>query len=1490
MSDHLQPWIEPELEARIVALVLGEASDFEREELERLIEERPELALFRERIEKVHGLLGEYAAEGEQPEAEDEETWRMSDERRQALLTTLQGEPGSAASGATEKDPDEARHPQPGHGSSDGRSGRIILLFSRFAAAACLMLALGWGVKAFGPQGGGGGGDDTVALYENDRWGAADGESLYSVAPGHGQVAPITPSPERDDLKLTNQEHDYAEIGHGAYLYSGTTDQPTSSTAQSSLSAIEGNISALGDIEITATTTAPSSGPAMEMAKLEQRNYRVLNESGELAQVLDERVVTEEKRDQALSAGNGVATADEKGGQEQLGFMTGDSNVSTELKNGTVSEEVTQELWRDESDKEVNTRGAGGNQNQNAPAMDGLYVEEEPAEPADNAGMDAEDDVIHGGVSISVDFGDEDEEMALGLTEDATESPATFGRSASAGKDFAQSAEDGAMIGHGGRNSGSGGDPFGGLGGGDGGGGADSTLHPRMSPSQDRFFSSGGTIDSSGLASGGIVLTEPAPVDAKPKPAPAQQVQRQEAKSNGSNRGRADFGEVTSEEGGLGLGGYVDVTDMAPPPNESFDAQPVRKPVPTPGAAPAMPATATDQYGTEYLPEVPMPTTAAPSTSVPAPPRKESSTEAYLRPQISTEAEELPAMELQEQQPTSGEFDGFYYLAPEAQAPAPKAANKQRASKLERDFDRSDAQSGRSMATNSLAEQLPNLEAESLAKKAAPRKPEVSQELGAIEKETEQIEQQISQLELLQDKRRVLATDALLSPESSDKMLEDAEKTQMQLADLQDQLAPLQQKQKALSIAAEADTRQLKREEVLAEKQAALAEMNTLKLKLTESRLLEDQLGDKARVGRELQQLRDTAAKAEREGDSARARELREKAQTIETNLRKQAEASKDNAEARQKVTERLVELGDQVELRDKQLETLARRKAGLESRSDKVSSIVIPEIEFENTPLSDAVEFLHIKSRDLDDIEPDPERKGVDVILRNLGGETAVLADKRVSLRLTDVPLLDAAAALADAAGLDYQVTPEAIVVFSDSEVESQPQARAVPSNLEELSAADEPFSTFSLHVSDVSFKLAQDALAKGEWPDAARIRVEEFVNAFDYGDPMPSQQEKVACALEQAVHPFLQQRNLLRISMRTAAKGRAQDTPLRLTVLLDNSGSMERPDRQQSVQRAFWLLANQLQPSDQVSLIGFARTPRLLAQTKGQASRQLTEIVATTPSQGGTNLEQALTLAWEKAKEEKLEGAQNRIVLLTDGAANLGDADPDRLSAMVEQMRQDGIAFDAAGVGAEGLNDEILEALTRKGDGRYYVLNKPEDADEGFAKQIAGALRPAAMNVKVQVEFNPDRVGNYKLLGFEKHRLEKEDFRNDAVDAAEMAAEEAGVAVYQVEPLPGGEGDIGYVSVRFKDMSTGAMVERRWPIPYEPNTARLRQAAPSMRIATVASLFASKLKGDPLGETVSLRELSRVMAELPAQQQSMERVKELRQMIDQARFLTGQ
>ena len=433
------------------------------------------------------------------------------------------------------------------------------------------------------------------------------------------------------------------------------------------------------------------------------------------------------------------------------------------------------------------------------------------------------------------------------------------------------------------------------------------------------------------------------------------------------------------------------------------------------------------------------------------------------------------------------------------------------------------------------------------------------------------------------------------------------------------------------------------------------------------------------------------------------------------------------------------------------------------------------------------------------------------------------------------------------------------------------------------ELSAAKQTHSTFSLNVSDVSYQLVKAGLLEGgEMPKSEKIRVEEFVNAFDYGDPNVdvASGQKVNCVVEQVAHPFYQQRNLMRIGMKTGALGRSQ--PLRLTVLLDNSGSMERADRAATVYRAMETLAAQLGPEDEVTLLSFARDARMVAQkVKGDESQKLAEIVKQIPSEGGTNLSLAIQQAYATALQSVEDGAMSRVVLITDGAANLGDSDPEVLAQKIEQMRQSGIAFDACGVGGDGLDDEMLEALTRKGDGRYYFINKSEDADKDFAQKLAGALRPAAQNVKVQVVFNPDRVGKYRLVGFEKHRLEKKDFRNDAVDAAEMAAEECGNALYQVEAKPNGTGSVGTVFVRFRDVSTGKMIERSWDIPYQPNIHNIQNAKPSMQLASLAGMLGELLKyGEQSG--VVLDQLRPLYGKLRSEYQSDTEVKDLIRMCE--------
>lgn len=439
------------------------------------------------------------------------------------------------------------------------------------------------------------------------------------------------------------------------------------------------------------------------------------------------------------------------------------------------------------------------------------------------------------------------------------------------------------------------------------------------------------------------------------------------------------------------------------------------------------------------------------------------------------------------------------------------------------------------------------------------------------------------------------------------------------------------------------------------------------------------------------------------------------------------------------------------------------------------------------------------------------------------------------------------------------------------------------------EIPTRENPFSTFSLNVSDASFQLARAALQRRQWPDAAALRTEEFVNALRYGDAPPRPREAVSLTQEQAHDPFLHGRTLLRLSVQTASAGRNSRQPLNLTVLLDTSGSMERADRQEILREALASLAAELRAGDTISVLGFARTPRLLLEpTRGEtAAGKLRQLVGSTPPEGGTNLSAALILAYEQNRQTRTATSLNRIVLLTDGAANLGDADPGQLAALVKSQSAEEATLDCFGVGFDDYNDAVLETLARESHGRYAYLNSAAQAREDFARQLAGSLQVAAKNVKVQVEFNPERVSAHHLFGYEKHQLRAEEFRDNTVRAAELGAAESGTALYRVALRADGRGEIGTVRVRYQDPRSGAFSERSWVIPFETTTPLFGQAAPGIRWATIAAYFAEKLQGGAGSEMIQLAFLCDAARLLDAAGTPPAENRNLLQMLEQARLL---
>ena len=438
------------------------------------------------------------------------------------------------------------------------------------------------------------------------------------------------------------------------------------------------------------------------------------------------------------------------------------------------------------------------------------------------------------------------------------------------------------------------------------------------------------------------------------------------------------------------------------------------------------------------------------------------------------------------------------------------------------------------------------------------------------------------------------------------------------------------------------------------------------------------------------------------------------------------------------------------------------------------------------------------------------------------------------------------------------------------------------------EVSAKENAFSTFSLNVSDVSFQLASASLEKGRMPEPATVRSEEFINALNYRDPEPAPGAPFAFATERARYPFAHNRDLLRISLKTAAAGREPGRPLNLVLLVDNSGSMERADRVRILRESMRVLAQQLKPEDKLSLITFSRAPRLWADgVPGDKAMEVAQRAAEITPEGGTDLSAAMDLGYKTALKHYQAGSVNRVVLMTDGAANLGDVRAEALKQKVEAHRKQGVAFDCFGVGWEGYNDDLLEQLSRNGDGRYGFINTPEAATIEFAGQLAGALRVAASDVKVQIEFNPRRVTAYRQVGYAKHQLKKEQFRDNTVDAAEIGAAESGNALYVVEVNPRGEGDIATARARFKVPGTSDYREQEWTIPYSAPASPLEQSSSSLRLAATASAFSEWLAQSPYAAEVTPDRLLGLINGIPAIYGADKRPAKLEAMIRQARSI---
>ncbi len=349
----------------------------------------------------------------------------------------------------------------------------------------------------------------------------------------------------------------------------------------------------------------------------------------------------------------------------------------------------------------------------------------------------------------------------------------------------------------------------------------------------------------------------------------------------------------------------------------------------------------------------------------------------------------------------------------------------------------------------------------------------------------------------------------------------------------------------------------------------------------------------------------------------------------------------------------------------------------------------------------------------------------------------------------------------------------------------------------------AIDALSTFSVDVDTASYALARRYLAENRLPTKAQIRTEEFVNYFDSDVPAPLE-STFAIHTELAPSRFGEgpESWMLRVAVRGKDVARDERQPLTLTFVVDVSGSMKENNRMELVKHALRLLVGELDARDSIALVAFSKHARLILPMTSARHRSLIETsIHQLQPDGGTNAEAGLLMGYEQALTALAENTHNRVVLLSDGVANIGNTDQETLTRKVERHRQAGIYLNTVGVGMGNHNDTLLEQLANKGDGICNYIDDAVEARRALVERFTGAFEPIARDVKIQVEFDPQQVERYRLLGYENRAIADADFRNDAVDAGEVNAGHQVVALYELVGTPTNDaGPLATVRLRWK------------------------------------------------------------------------------------------
>ena len=395
-------------------------------------------------------------------------------------------------------------------------------------------------------------------------------------------------------------------------------------------------------------------------------------------------------------------------------------------------------------------------------------------------------------------------------------------------------------------------------------------------------------------------------------------------------------------------------------------------------------------------------------------------------------------------------------------------------------------------------------------------------------------------------------------------------------------------------------------------------------------------------------------------------------------------------------------------------------------------------------------------------------------------------------------------------------------------------------------IDTEDDHFSTFGMDVDTASYSVTRRYLRDGLLPPPEAVRVEEFINAFDYNYDPPLH-EAFAIHIEGAPSKFGEGKRLqlLRIGIQGQVVPTEDRKDAVLTFVIDVSGSMAMENRLGLVKRSLRLLVEQLRPGDEVGIVIYgSRAKVLLPHTGVEERRRILRAIDSLAPEGATNAEEGLRMGYDLALKNARFGSINRVILCSDGVANVGQTGPDAILREVRAHVEEGITLTTVGFGMGNFNDILMEQLANKGNGSYAYVDNLNEARRIFVENLTGTLQVIAIDAKVQVDFNPRVVSRFRLLGYENRRLDHEDFRDDDADGGEIGSGHSVTALYEIKLHEGAVGQLATVFIRHEDPDTRQVTEVSKDIFAAELEDAFEDASPEFQLAAAIAEFAEILR----------------------------------------------